>query len=602
MIFQYNPLDINFNSHGGSIKSGETLNIFASSNAKECFLILRNDKSGKKAVYPMQKVGGLFSVTLQGLQVGLYFYYFLVDGELFGRDEFLLASRYESENLLQKYQLTVYKRTFKTPNWLKGGVIYQIFPDRFNRSNKANVKLKENMRVWGETPLWKPNEQGKILNNDFFGGNFKGIEEKLSYLKSLNVTAIYLNPVSLSYSNHRYDTSDYLKFDNLLGTDEDFSSLIKSAEKLGIKIIFDGVYNHTGDDSVYFNKYGNFNELGAYQSEKSKYHSWYTFQKFPNLYTSWWGINVLPTINKNATDFEDFITEKVMPRYFDFGVSGVRLDVVDELPSNFVKKIRKSVKKSNKDAVIIGEVWEDASNKIAYSRRCEYFWGDELDSVMNYPLKTAIIDYLLTGKVNLLKQTVLEQIHNYPPCVLNSLMNILGTHDTPRILSVLSGAKIPDDRDSLSAFKLTPFEREIGKSRLKQALAFIFTIYGVPSVYYGDEIGFEGGKDPFNRACMNFNDGDKDILKLVKKLSKIRRENDLFIDGKVEILRAENGVFAFKRTNENSEIVVAINAGNYAFSVKAENYIDLISGKTQKSYDLDKNSYLILKRRTHEHK
>ncbi len=595
MTFNYNPLDKKFNVSGGSVKRGKPFTVSIETDGKECYLILCHDKSGKEVVYPMVRVDGLFSVTLENLKVGLYFYYFRCDGKFFGRDELLYAKRYKTLIDLQKYQLTVYKSTFKTPDWIKGGVIYQIFPDRFYKSKTAKVEVKNKMRVWGETPEWKPNENGKILNDDFFGGNFKGIEEKLPYLKSLGVTAIYLNPISKSYSNHRYDTSNYLEFDKLLGSDEDFQSLVNASKDNGIEIIFDGVYNHTGDDSVYFNKYGNFSELGAYQSKKSKYYNWYTFQKFPNLYTSWWGINVLPTINKNSVEFENFITEEVLDKYFSFGVSGVRLDVVDELPSKFVKKIRKSVKKSNPNAIVIGEVWEDASNKIAYSRRCEYFWGDELDSVMNYPLKNALIEYLITGKTQTLLKTTLEQIHNYPPCVLNALMNILGTHDTPRILSVLSGVKIPDDRESLSTFKLTRSEREIAKKRLKQALCFIFTIYGVPTVYYGDELCFEGGKDPFNRACMDFDSKEKEISLLIKKLSQIRKDCGVFKDGETEIKYCNDGVFAFTRTSKTEQITVILNSGNYSFTVNGEGCVELLSGKHEKFYDLDKYSYLILK-------
>ncbi|MBE5744227.1 MAG: glycoside hydrolase family 13 protein [Clostridiales bacterium] len=598
MKFLYYPLDKNYLSSGcGTIKHGNALSFKVDTLGEECNLILFNDKLGKEVVYKMQKVDGFFSVTISDLEVGLYFYYFVCDGLIFGRDEFLQAVNYKDLNDVQKYQLTVYKKNYKTPDWLKGGVIYQIFPDRFNRSKKIKLKAKPNMKKWGEMPDFLPDENGKILNNDFYGGNFLGIEEKLPYLKELGVTAIYLNPISKSYSNHRYDTSDYLSFDDLLGTDEQFASLVNTAEKNGIRIIFDGVYNHTGDDSVYFNKYGTYDELGAYQSKDSKYYSWYTFQKFPNLYTSWWGINVLPTINKNSKEFENFITDKVIKRYFDFGVFGTRLDVVDELPSTFVKKIRKAIKKHNPDGVLIGEVWEDATNKIAYSRRCEYFLGEELDSVMNYPLKNSLINYLTTGKTANLKQTVLEQINNYPPCALNLLMNILGTHDTERILSVLSGAKIPSDRLSASMFNLTENERELAIERLKLAFVFLFTIYGVPSIYYGDEIGFEGAKDPFNRSCMIFNGGDKNILNLVKKLSKIRSENKVFKQGETTVKYADNGVFSFIRQDDETEITVILNAGNYDFLVDCDNLEELVSGKTLTKYNLERNSYLILKRR-----
>lgn len=597
MKFLFNPLDKKYLSSGrGSIEKGNSLTFSVDALGDECKLILLNDKTGKEIVYDMDKVGGFFSVTVSNLEIGLYFYYFICDGLLFGRNEFLAPVGYKDEKTLQKYQLTVYKKNYSTPDWLKGGVIYQIFPDRFNRSKKVKLPPKPYMKKWGEMPDFLPNENGKILNDDFYGGNFKGIEEKLPYLKELGVTAIYLNPVSKSYSNHRYDTSNYLEFDELLGTDEQFYDLVKTAKEMGIRIIYDGVYNHTGDDSVYFNKYGKYNELGAYQSKDSKYYDWYTFQKFPNLYTSWWGISVLPTINKNSKDFENFVTDKVIKRYFDFGVFGTRLDVVDELPSAFVKKIRKAVKKNNPDGVIIGEVWEDASNKIAYSRRCEYFLGEELDSVMNYPLKNALINFLTTGKVDELKQTVLQQLNNYPPCALNLLMNLLGTHDTARIFTVLSGAKIPKDRLSSSMLSLTKTQKDVARERVKLAFVFLFTIYGVPSIYYGDELGYEGAKDPFNRACMTFN-GDKNIYNLVKKLSKIRSDNAVFKHGETSIKYAENGVFAFTRRNEDCEITVILNAGNYSFTVDCGGLEELISGKTLNEYNLENNSYIILKRR-----
>lgn len=596
MKFIFNPLKESYlSSSGGTIKQGEALSFNVDTSGKECNLKIYSDKTGKEAVYQMKRVNGLFSVTISNLEVGLYFYYFECDGVLFGRNEYLDAISCGNLESLQKYQLSVYKKSYDTPNWLKGGVIYQIFPDRFYASKKVKLPKKPKMKKWGEMPDFLPDENGKILNDDFYGGNFAGIEEKLPYLKELGVTAIYLNPISKSYSNHRYDTSNYLELDELLGTERQFRSLVNSAKANGIRIIFDGVYNHTGDDSVYFNKYGTFNEVGAYQSKDSKYYNWYTFQKFPNLYTSWWGINVLPTINKNSKEFENFITDEVIDKYYNFGLSGTRLDVVDELPSHFVKKIRKAIKKKDKDAVVIGEVWEDATNKIAYSRRCEYFLGDELDSVMNYPLKNSLINYLTTGKVESLKQTVLEQLNNYPPCALNLLMNILGTHDTERILTVLSGAKIPKDRLSASMLTLTKSQRELAIERVKLAFVFLFTIYGVPSIYYGDEIGFEGAKDPFNRKCMTFTGGNKSIFNFVKKLSKIRSENEVFKEGKTTLKYAENGVFAFTRQDEKTEITVILNAGNYSVTVDCNNLEELISGKTLKEYNLERNSYLILK-------
>ncbi len=595
MTFLYCPLDKNFNDKGGSAKVGSAVTITVKTDFRHVNLIIKNDKTSKTAVYAMKSVNGGFSVTLNGFKKGLYFYYFEADGNYFGRGDCLQAQKYQKD-AVECYQFIFYNNSYRVPEWIKGGFIYQIFPDRFNKVGDISIKGRI-MRKWGEQPHYKPDSLGKIKNNDFFGGNFKGIERKLNYLKNLGVTAIYLNPIALSYSNHRYDTANYLSIDPLLGSEKDLKSLISTAHEKGIKLIFDGVYNHTGDDSVYFNKYGNFDSVGAYQSKTSPYYSWYTFQDYPNEYTSWWGINVLPTINKNSKEFESFILNEVLPYYFNLGFDGVRLDVVDELPTPFVKKIRKAVKKLNPQAVIIGEVWEDATNKIAYGNRREYFLGDELDSVMNYPLKNAIIDAVVLGETAFLKKTLCEQINNYPPCALSALMNILGTHDTARILTVLSGENIPQDRESASKFILTYTQKQLAIKRLKCAYTILFTLYGIPTVYYGDERLTEGCKDPFNRTCIDFNSDDKEIYPLIKKLSKIRKESLAFSIGETIVCEYDNGVISYIRRYKDEEMQVVVNLSNYTYVVTSDESKELLSNTTKKSYELEKYSAVILNRR-----
>ena len=591
MAFLYNPLCKTYNSKGGTIKVGESLTITVKTDYAYSNLILKSDKDSETAVYPMSGVDGEFSVTLKNLKKGLYFYHFESGGKIFGKGDNLDA-KLDSDS----YQLIVYDRNYTVPAWLKGGFIYQIFPDRFCKGKDIKISGKI-MRKWGEEPYYLPDADGKIKNNDFFGGNFKGIEKKLSYLKNLGVTAIYLNPIALSYSNHRYDTADYLTIDSLLGGEKDLLSLIKKAHDYGIKLIFDGVYNHTGDDSVYFNKYNTFDSVGAYQSKNSKYYAWYTFQKYPNTYTSWWGINVLPTINKNSKEFEDFILNKVLPYYFNLGFDGIRLDVVDEIPTPFVKKIRKVVKKLNANAVIIGEVWEDATNKIAYGNRREYFLGNELDSVMNYPLKSVIINALTQGDVNGLITTIKEQVNNYPKPALSVLMNILGTHDTARILTVLSGVDIPSDRESASKLTLTKTQKAIAEERLLCAYTILFTLYGVPTVYYGDEVLLSGAKDPFNRRCMDFSLPKGKVYNLIKKLSKIRKENPVFSQGETVVDNLQNGVLRYKRTLGDEEIDVIVNLSNYEYNVTLSGYDELLTNTKKKEYSLKKYKALILKRR-----
>lgn len=596
MNLYYNPLDKNCNKHGGTLKQGNSFKLKVYSQATYCNLIIENDKTLETAVYPMDRVDGGFSVIVKGLKKGLYFYYFDCGGQLFGRGKQLDSLKFKNLHGISKYQLTIYSKNYTVPSTLKGGLIYQIFPDRFNKGEDIILNGKI-MRTWGEEPYYKPNDEGKILNNDFFGGNFKGIETKLDYLKDLGVNYIYLNPISLAYSNHRYDTANYLKIDPLLGDENSLKSLIKKANLKGIKFIFDGVYNHTGDDSIYFNKYGNFDSVGAYQSKNSKYYNWYSFQEYPKKYTCWWDINILPTINKNSKEFENYILNEVLPYYFSLGFEGVRLDVVDELPDTFVKKIRKKVKKLNPNAVIIGEVWEDATNKIAYGVRREYFQGGELDSVMNYPLKNAIIDFLLTGESANLKSTVFEQLNNYPKNSLNVLMNLLGTHDTARILTVLSGKTIPIAREEARRFKLTDSEFNLAVARLKVAFSIMFTLYGVPTLYYGDERGMQGCKDPFNRRCLDFDSVETEIFNFVKKLSKIRRKYNVFVDGETKILPSEKGVFAFERIKGDEKLTVVTNASNCNYNIQYKNSVELLSGEKKDFYTLNKYSVLILKRR-----
>ncbi len=459
MYIYFNPIDKACKSVTGALMQAEEvqLNIFLlkekrtdfrvlTPTPEECLtpeynacLLLNRDGADAEA-FLMTKTAFGWSITLSISEIGLYYYTFSIEKEGFISCGYLETG--ELSNTPKGFLLTVYSKDYQTPEWFKGGVMYQIFPDRFcKQGTMPDIKGRIARDDWGGIPSYKPNEFGKVLNNDFFGGNFKGIESKLDYLQSLGVTTVYLNPVFEASSNHRYDTSDYKKIDPILGTETDFANLVNSAKQKGIRIILDGVFNHTGDDSVYFNKYGKYDSIGAYQSKDSPYYTWYSFHEFPDKYASWWGIDILPEVNEQSQEYQNFIFGEggVLKKWLGFGIGGYRLDVADELPDFFLKKLRKSVKESNPNAIIIGEVWEDASNKIAYSKRREYLQGYELDSVMNYPLKEAIIGYIFNGSANHLLQAVRVLINHYPKQTLDCLMNILGTHGTARILTVLGG-------------------------------------------------------------------------------------------------------------------------------------------------------------------
>lgn len=562
MTIYFNPLSEEYKSVTGAISDREELSLAVKiTGGEKCRLHLFSDENGEETVFDMEKRDELFAVKLPALKAGLYFYCFVSDGVKIGKSYFGFG---EIQDDVRKFQLLVYDYRYSHPENFLGKVMYQIFPDRFARAEGfGNPDGKRIRKDWGGMPEYLPDENGKIKNDDFFGGNFEGIRRKAEYLKELGVDYVYLNPVLKAYSNHRYDTGDYMRFDELLGSENDFSSLVKTFKKFGITLIFDGVFNHTGDDSVYFNKYGNYPSVGAYQSKDSPYYDWYVFKNYPDDYLSWWGITVLPTINKNAVEFEDFIAGEggVLDKYMSLGFGGVRLDVVDEISDEFVRKIRERIKSYGDDKVLIGEVWEDATNKIAYDKRRKYFQGGELDSVMNYPLKDAIIEYVINGDALTLFKVVREQTDNYPYFALNSLMNILGTHDTPRILTVLGKRGVlKQTRAEMADEKLTDAELKEGKRMLKCASLLQFTLYGVPCIYYGDEQEMQGNKDPFNRKCFVESD-DKELFVWYSDLSKLRRSFSCFAEGRTEDVVVDKGFFSFSRNDGKTKVYVAVNCG-----------------------------------------
>ena len=550
---------------------------------------LRLNKDGEEAeLYPMQKTNFGWKISLAIHEIGLYYYSFYIENK--GNISCSYLEMGALTDFANGFLLTVCSTDYQTPNWFKGGVMYQIFPDRFcKQGTMPDIKGRIKREDWGGEPTYRPNQHGKVLNNDFFGGNLKGIQSKLPYLKDLGVTVIYCNPVFEAASNHRYDTSDYMKIDPILGTEKDFAELVDVAKNQGIRVILDGVFNHTGDNSVYFNKYGEYPSVGAYQSQQSPYYSWYNFQEFPDKYSSWWGIDILPEVNENSEEYQNFIFGKggVLKKWLQFGIGGYRLDVADELPDFFLKKLRKSVKEEDENAIIIGEVWEDASNKIAYSKRREYLHGYELDSVMNYPLKDGIIRYIQTGNAVNLLHCIRVLINHYPKQTLDCLMNILGTHDTSRILTVLGGiyCKNKDEMACNWAY-LTPKCKEKTIEKLKMAVVLQYTMPGVPCIYYGDENGMEGHIDPFCRRCFDWEHLNEELIGFYQKLGKIRENyREIFKDGNFEELRAEDGFLFYKRVKENSEIFIYSNNSSKKYLLKlSDKYTDCLTETIFENY------------------
>ena len=389
-----------------------------------------------------------------------------------------------------------------------------------------------------------------------------GIEKKLPYLKELRISCLYLNPVFKAYSNHKYDTGDYKTIDPMFGNEKDFIRLCEAAKKLGIRIILDGVFNHTGSDSLYFNKNGTYDSVGAYQSQQSPYYDWYRFTDFPDKYESWWGIDTLPQIEEKSEAYQDYILrddDSVVKKWIKNGASGWRLDVVDELPDFFVQILRSEVKKQNPEAVIIGEVWEDASNKVAYGGQRQYFMGSELDSVMNYPLRNAMTDFA-KGNIDASEfdRRVMSLKENYPRPAFYAALNFLSTHDIPRILTVLGGYEF-NDKDKMSEARLTVWEKENAAKMLKCLIAMQVLFPGVPSIFYGDEAGLEGYADPFCRRCYPWGHEDTDIMEYYKKLIALRNSDEAFRIGEFDTVYKIGGCYAFARYNTKSSYLIIVN-------------------------------------------
>ncbi|ULQ48729.1 glycoside hydrolase family 13 protein [Liquorilactobacillus nagelii] len=523
-------------------------------------LMVHPDRQMTSENYPLHLVAaGIYQATFTPTKAGLYYYYFKIviqhDDQqavyFYGAadDGFGGPGRLTTIDNLKSYQLTCYQKPAVSPEWYRNGVFYQIFPDRFyngNPNGEINARRK-NTFIYAtpeDTPYYIKNQAGEVVRWDFFGGNLQGIIAKIPYLKKLGITGIYLNPIFFASSSHRYDTNDYLKIDPILGTEADFKELTQQLHQAGMHLILDGVFNHVGKDSKYFNAqqlfYGA--DQGAAQDPHSPYRDWFDFENYPTDYESWWGVKDLPRVNKNQPAFRQLIygTENsVIQKWTDLGVDGWRLDVADELPDDFIQKIHQRLQEFSTKKVLLGEVWEDASNKIAYNQRKNYPLGDELDGVMNYPLRHCLLDLLAYRPTRSTAQNAREIMslqENYPPEFYYNSLNNLGTHDTERIFTAVG-----EDR-----------------ARLKLAWDLLFMLPGVPCIYYGDEAGMKGGKDPLNRGFFPWNKIDQTIFAYVHRWIERRKTQTVLQQGNL-ILGTTAGCLAIIRSTPEQLALYVVN-------------------------------------------
>ena len=494
---------------------------------------------------------------------GLFWYSFIIyraDGRTFrygnAYDKLGGVGALYEKGEAESFQITVYDKAYKTPAFLHGANIYQIFPDRFWRGKTASVDDRTDRyihKTWNEELLSVGDLRGgKHQELDFFGGNLMGVVEKLPYLRGLGVDIIYLNPIFRARSNHRYDTGDYTQIDPLCGTAEEFSHLCAEAARLGMRVLLDGVFSHTGEDSVYFNHFGTYNSVGACQGPESPYYDWYTFKDFPEDYRAWWGILSLPELRKSNPAYQDFMFRDktgIVPRWINAGACGWRLDVADELPMDFLRRLRVSARKADPDAVVLGEVWEDASNKVAYGEMRCYCTGDTLDSVMNYPLRDAILGFV-TGRTSAheLVRLVRHQAEVYPAPFRYSLMNLVGSHDRTRVMNMLCGRECSGlCKADQQWVRLSPEEYGMAVKRYKLCIDLLCALPGCPTIYYGDEAGLTGCQDPWCRRPFPWGREDKALQQFVSNKLTHRQRSDVLKYGLCDVEAIDADTIAITR-------------------------------------------------------
>ena len=580
----FDPRDSRCKTPFGAVKQGEKVTLTfrgeAGDSTNEVFVVLHHEFSKAVEELPMKRSARKssratfsLSITVPDRQELLWYYFRVVDEG--GNSRLFDRFGYVEERPVAAFQQTVYRENH-TPAWFGEGVSYQIFPDRFRRTHIPSAEGMIGNRYvhsdWNEPVFFEARTEAPEWCYDFFGGNLRGIQEKLPYLKSLSVGTIYLCPIFEASSNHRYNTADYLRIDPMLGTEEDFRNLCTEAKKLGIRIMIDGVFNHSGHDSRYFNASGYYPELGAGQSKDSPYYSWYRFPRWPDQYESWWGMPTLPSVNEMDETYLKFIVtdeDSVVRRWLRAGASAWRLDVADELPDDFIEAIRSAMEEEDPEAFLMGEVWEDGTTKVAYDERRRYLLGGGLHGLMNYPFRTAALQYLRGGDAWQFYDSMETIRENYPPDAFYGAMNFLSTHDTPRMLTLLGVPEGADvgDKTERSQYRLSVAARELAEQRLRLGALLLFAFPGSPLVYYGDEAGMEGLEDPFNRGTYPWGQENEELIRFHQALGKLRAERKSLQRGDIRYLFAKGSVLAFSRNFEEETTMLVLNASSAPLTV-----------------------------------
>ncbi len=607
-----------------------------------------------------------WTTTVSFPDMGMFQYYFALsngsDMKVYGDDDGNYGTGKVCElTEVEPYDIVVYKSGFRTPDWMKNAVIYQIFPDRFFDGNPGNNQNQTTARgdvLYEYIPNWytlpeNPDQEtpeqeadykatgaywgDREWSNEIYGGDLEGITKRIGYLKALGVNVIYLNPVFASISSHRYDACDYMQIDPILGDLGDFRELVSAAEANGMKIILDGVFNHVSDDSIYFDRYYKFvgkdGKVGAYPfwayvydemnangtslaeaREMAKtyfagkgvtdfsYVDWFQVNNAPLIdkdtqapvqdtighrigkdvygYEGWWGYDSMPVIKStNGSEYQtgNWASEiisgsgSVTQYWIRQGNDGWRLDVANEVSDETWQRFRESVKGLNSDAVIVGEIWDDAT---------KYLMGDMYDSVMNYLFRNAVADFAKGTKTSEVAMEELERVRErYPQEAFYAMMNLVGSHDTTRILSYLDG--VLDDRKQEDLQHAFPtYAGTSGDAKQMQYLvAFLqFTYPGAPTIYYGDEIGMVGADDPDDRRAMEWGKGNKELVEWYAKLAAIRQAYPALRTGEISVIDTEDQhILGFTRSLGDVELIVLANNSASPIAYPLSGYVDIVT-------------------------
>ena len=544
---------------------------------EDMYFVVENEKGRRsyKIEHKKNENGKVYfesDVFLEQRAMYRYYFSYFLDGE----HHFIKKKEVTENDDIYRDEMFKMSVNFSVPDWAKGKMMYHIFVDRFFRGSDEPMPEMPRRHIhkdWNEEMQVGPDEEG-IWNNDFYGGDIKGITQKLDYINSLGVSILYLSPPVYSQSNHRYDTSDYEKIDPYAGYNEDLKILCDEAHKRGMKVVIDAVFNHTGSDSKYFNRYNSFPEEGAYQSNNSKYASFY--KKVHNEETGkweqayWWNHPNLPVCNGESPEWINYITGKggIIDQWFALGIDGLRLDVADDLTDYFIEQIRIAVERNKKDGFIIGEVWKNYMRM----KRDYVASGKGMHTTMNYPWMDPVFRYFKYADTESLRWAIYDTLTEYPEESIYAQMNFTSTHDISRPITFYGAPEEfsdkgewvwdpdkKDDRIYCHNQKLTPEQYNHAKEIYEAHVATLAFLPGILSIFYGDEVGAEGLGNLENRKPFPWGKEDKELIEFFTSIGKVRLTNQFLEKAKLEMLRINKDYLMFERKNGEDKALIAIN-------------------------------------------